>query len=105
MSLPGCRIVAGTPDEGARMKKFALIGAAGFIASRHMKAIRATGRAIHTILQLRLHPAVVALKGRIDSASPDRKHDVDLTYIAPRGRQAVPLSDGCGRQGDSRLWV
>ena len=43
-----------------------------------------TGRRIHNILQLRLHPAVNALKARIDEE--DRIHDVELTYITSRGR-------------------
>lgn len=44
-----------------------------------------TGRQVHTILQLRLHPAVEALRQRV-AAEPDRIHDVDLTYITSRGR-------------------
>jgi len=48
--------------------------------------VQETGRKVHTILQLRLHPAIVALKERIDAAPADRKHDIDLTYITPRGR-------------------
>jgi UDP-N-acetyl-2-amino-2-deoxyglucuronate dehydrogenase len=46
---------------------------------------RETGRRISTILQLRLHPAIQELKQRID-ASPKGNFDVDLTYIASRGR-------------------
>jgi UDP-N-acetyl-2-amino-2-deoxyglucuronate dehydrogenase len=42
-----------------------------------------TGRRVHTVLQLRLHPALIALKARLD-ASPGR-HEVDLTYITARG--------------------
>src|SRR3954469_20792502 len=38
-----------------------------------------TGRRVYTVLQLRLHPALIALKARLD-ASPGH-HDVDLTYI------------------------
>ena len=45
----------------------------------------ATGRSISTILQLRLHPAIQNLKARID-AERDKEHNVDLTYIASRGR-------------------
>jgi UDP-N-acetyl-2-amino-2-deoxyglucuronate dehydrogenase len=45
----------------------------------------ATGRRINTILQLRLHPAILALKAKID-AEPDRVHEVDLSYITSRGR-------------------
>lgn len=43
-----------------------------------------TGRKINTILQLRLHPAIIDLKRTID-AEPDRQHDVELTYITSRG--------------------
>lgn len=45
-----------------------------------------TGGRINTILQLRLHPAVVSLKERIDKSSSTKIHDVDLTYITSRGR-------------------
>lgn len=44
-----------------------------------------TGGKINTILQLRLHPAVVALKERIDKSPADKIHDIDLTYITSRG--------------------
>lgn len=43
-----------------------------------------TGRRVFTVLQLRLHPALLALKERI-AAEPDRIHDVTLTYITARG--------------------
>lgn len=46
----------------------------------------ATGRKVNTILQLRLHPAIIALKQKIESGPKDRKHEVDLTYITSRGR-------------------
>lgn len=45
-----------------------------------------TGRKVHTILQLRLHPAIIALRDRIANDSTGRKHEVDLTYITSRGR-------------------
>lgn len=45
-----------------------------------------TGRCIHNLLQLRLHPAVNELKARIDRDGGDRTHDVELTYITSRGR-------------------
>lgn len=45
---------------------------------------RQTGRKVNTILQLRLHPAIQALKERI--ARSDKRHVVDLTYITSRGR-------------------
>ena len=44
-----------------------------------------TGKRIHTILQLRLHPAILALKERIDAEPADKMFDVDLTYITSRG--------------------
>ena len=44
-----------------------------------------TGRRVDTILQLRLHPSVVALAERIRAAG-DRTHDVELCYVTPRGR-------------------
>lgn len=47
---------------------------------------RDTGRRINTILQLRLHPAIIALREKIHAAPKDRKVDVDLTYITSRGR-------------------
>lgn len=44
-----------------------------------------TGHRINTILQLRLHPAIVALHERIRNEKSDTKHEVDLTYITSRG--------------------
>jgi len=50
-----------------------------------LKEIEAdTGRRINTILQLRLHPAIIALRDKV-AASGDLVHDVDLTYITSRG--------------------
>ena len=45
-----------------------------------------TGHKVNTILQLRLHPAIVALRDRIAADKSGRVHDVDLTYITSRGR-------------------
>lgn len=45
---------------------------------------RDTGRKIFTILQLRLHPAIIALRERF--AKSNKRHKVELTYIASRGR-------------------
>ncbi len=44
-----------------------------------------SGRSIYNILQLRLHPSIIALKKRIDNAPDDKIHDIDLTYITSRG--------------------
>jgi UDP-N-acetyl-2-amino-2-deoxyglucuronate dehydrogenase len=43
-----------------------------------------TGHRISTILQLRLHPAIVDLREKFGASS--KRHKVDLTYIASRGR-------------------
>lgn len=43
-------------------------------------------RKIYNILQLRLHPSILALKKRIDEAPADKTYDFDLTYITSRGR-------------------
>lgn len=46
----------------------------------------ATGRTVNTILQLRLHPSIIALREKTAAASASaKKFDVDLTYITSRG--------------------
>lgn len=47
---------------------------------------RDTGGSVNTILQLRLHPAIIALRERLVVESKDIVHDVNLTYITSRGR-------------------
>ena len=44
-----------------------------------------TGRKVNTILQLRLHPAIIALRQKVQDSRKDKKFDVDLTYITSRG--------------------
>ncbi|MBA6156278.1 Gfo/Idh/MocA family oxidoreductase [Tenacibaculum sp. S7007] len=44
-----------------------------------------SGNKINTILQLRLHPSIVALKNKVDSENKKEKYDIDLTYITSRG--------------------
>lgn len=44
-----------------------------------------TGKKINTILQLRLHPSIIALREQVLNGDPDYKYDVDLTYITSRG--------------------
>lgn len=46
---------------------------------------RETGKKVYNILQLRLHPSVIALKEKITKAAPDKVFDVDLTYQTSRG--------------------
>lgn len=45
-----------------------------------------TGRRVNTILQLRLHPSILALRDKIQNAPADKIFDVDLTYITSRGQ-------------------
>jgi UDP-N-acetyl-2-amino-2-deoxyglucuronate dehydrogenase len=47
---------------------------------------RETGRKVYTILQLRLHPAIIALRDKVAQDKSRRVHDVNLTYITSRGR-------------------
>ena len=46
---------------------------------------RETGKKVYTILQLRLHPSIIALREKVLS-NPNKIHDVDLTYITSRGK-------------------
>lgn len=46
---------------------------------------RETGKRISSILQLRLHPNIIALREKILSESSNTMHDVDLNYITSRG--------------------
>lgn len=41
---------------------------------------------IYTVLQLRLHAAIIALKAKVDTAVKNGKYDIDLTYITSRGK-------------------
>jgi UDP-N-acetyl-2-amino-2-deoxyglucuronate dehydrogenase len=44
---------------------------------------RESGRRVNTVLQLRLHPQLMALRDRLTAST--RRHDVELTYITARG--------------------
>jgi UDP-N-acetyl-2-amino-2-deoxyglucuronate dehydrogenase len=44
-----------------------------------------SGARVYTVLQLRLHPAVVELKRQLDAQPPGAWHQVLLTYITGRG--------------------
>jgi UDP-N-acetyl-2-amino-2-deoxyglucuronate dehydrogenase len=44
-----------------------------------------SGKRIFNILQLRLHPALIRLKKKIDDNPEGSMHDIDLTYITSRG--------------------
>ncbi len=44
-----------------------------------------TGKRVYNVLQLRLHPSIVALKEKIANEKSVKKHDIELTYITSRG--------------------
>ncbi|MBP2685183.1 MAG: oxidoreductase [Deltaproteobacteria bacterium] len=44
-----------------------------------------TGRRVSTILQLRVHPALIALRAKLLAERGKGRHDVCLTYITARG--------------------
>lgn len=41
---------------------------------------------VNSILQLRLHPSIIALKEKVQSAPADKIFDVNLTYLTSRGK-------------------
>ncbi len=48
-----------------------------------------TGKKVYNILQLRLHPSIIALKERVTKElqeNPDKVYDIDLTYLTSRGK-------------------
>ncbi|OZA42192.1 MAG: oxidoreductase [Polynucleobacter sp. 17-46-58] len=45
-----------------------------------------TGKKVFTILQLRHHAAILALRDKVAKAPKDTKFDVELTYITSRGK-------------------
>ncbi|MPW36261.1 Gfo/Idh/MocA family protein [Vibrio sp. B1Z05] len=44
------------------------------------------GAKVNSILQLRLHPSIIALKEKVAQAPADKVFDVDLTYMTSRGK-------------------
>jgi len=48
-----------------------------------------TGKRVNNILQLRLHPSIIALKEKVANElekNPDKIYDIDLTYLTSRGK-------------------
>ncbi|WP_340302390.1 Gfo/Idh/MocA family oxidoreductase [Roseobacter sp. HKCCD7870] len=45
-----------------------------------------TGNKVSTILQLRVHPSIIALRKKIMAEASPVRHEVELTYITSRGR-------------------
>ncbi len=44
-----------------------------------------TGRKVYTILQLRLHPSIIALREKVLNGPKDKRYNIDLTYMTSRG--------------------
>ena len=44
-----------------------------------------TGKNVYNILQLRLHPDIIALRERVAKSDPAKVYDIDLAYITSRG--------------------
>lgn len=44
------------------------------------------GAKVNSILQLRLHPSIIALRDKVRKAPSDKVFDVDLTYLTSRGK-------------------
>jgi UDP-N-acetyl-2-amino-2-deoxyglucuronate dehydrogenase len=44
-----------------------------------------SGRRVYTILQLRVHPSIVALKKKLDEENSSTKREINLTYVTSRG--------------------
>lgn len=44
------------------------------------------GAKVNSILQLRLHPSIIALREKVEAAAEDQVFDVDLTYMTSRGK-------------------
>lgn len=40
---------------------------------------------VYTVLQLRYHPAIIALRDKVLASKESEKHEIDLTYITSRG--------------------
>ncbi|MDG2279846.1 MAG: Gfo/Idh/MocA family oxidoreductase [Flavicella sp.] len=50
-----------------------------------MNIEKETGNRVYTILQLRLHESIIALRDKIKNGPKDKIYDVDLTYLTSRG--------------------
>lgn len=45
-----------------------------------------TGKRVYTILQLRLHPSIIALREKVVNGPKDKVYEIDLKYITSRGK-------------------
>ena len=54
-------------------------------AAALMDMEKETGKNVYTILQLRLHPSIIALKKKIQEGPSGKKYNIHLSYITARG--------------------
>ena len=59
-----------------------------------------TGRKVNTILQLRLHPAIVALREKVRGSRRAARHEVDLAYVTSRDHWYLKSWNGDTRKSD-----
>lgn len=45
-----------------------------------------SGQRIYTVLQLRVHPALIELHQKLQQDKSGKKHEIELTYVTSRGR-------------------
>ncbi|MEQ8554296.1 MAG: Gfo/Idh/MocA family oxidoreductase [Cyclobacteriaceae bacterium] len=50
-----------------------------------LKVEEETGKSVFNILQLRVHPSIIALKEKIEKGPKGKIYDIDLTYLTSRG--------------------
>lgn len=56
------------------------------------------GAQVNSILQLRLHPSIIALREKVKNAPDDKIFDVDLTYMTSRGKWYMKSWKGFGHK-------
>lgn len=86
-------------------------------AEKLMTIEKQSSNSINTILQLRLHPSIIALKEKVANDPKQKIHDIDLTYVTSRGnwyyaswKGALEKSGGiCSNIGihffDMLIWI
>ena len=52
------------------------------------------GARVNSILQLRLHPSILALRDKVQSSADGEVFDIDLRYMTSRGKVVHALLEG-----------
>ena len=68
--------VAGRDNGGGRLYCISILG----------QYEKEYGAKVNSILQLRLHPSIIALREKVQAAPAGKVFDVDLTYLTSRGK-------------------